>query len=103
MVGNRGNCATRECEREKERERGGQKSGNMRIVYLTEPVNDIKVWLLPIIIRDKSYFVLTSKLSEWKGNHCDYYNCNLIDQNQNISKSHLRKSVARQPGRAKDD
>ena len=55
-------------ERERERERGGRrlKSGNMRIVYLAELVNDIKGWLLLIIIRDNSFFVLTSKLPSGK-------------------------------------
>ena len=67
----------RETERakeiKKEREREGRKNGNMRVVYLAEPVNDMKGWLLSVIIRDNSLFVLASMRSEWKGNACAYY------------------------------
>ena len=45
----------------------------MRIVYLATPVNDIKGWLLLIIVRNNSFFVLTSKLAVWEGNHHSYY------------------------------
>ena len=40
---------------------------------MAEPVNDMKGWLLSVIIRDNSFFVLASKRSEWKGNACAYY------------------------------
>ena len=50
----------------------GQKSGNITVIFLAEPVSDMKGSLLSIIIRDNSFFVLKSKIAEWKGNACGY-------------------------------
>ena len=51
----------------------GQKNGNITVVFLAEPVSDMKGCVLSIIIRDNSFFVLASKRSEWKGDDCGYY------------------------------
>ena len=60
------------AQKGKEADRG-QKSGNITVDFLAEPVSDLKGCVLSVIIRDNSFFVLASKRSDWKGDGCDYY------------------------------
>ena len=60
-------------ERERDRQTDWTENGNITVVFLAEPGSDMKRSLLSIIIRDNSFFVLTSKLADWKGNACGYY------------------------------
>ena len=62
---------------ERERDRG-QKSANITVVFLAEPVSDKKGCVLSVIVRDNSFFVLASKHSEWKGDDCGYYTLHSI-------------------------
>ena len=64
---------------ERERDRQGQKNGNITVVFSAEPVSDMKGCVLSVIIRDNSFFILASKRSEWKGNACAYYTRTFIN------------------------
>ena len=72
------------AQKGKEADRG-QKSGNITVDFLAEPVSDMKGCVLSVIIRDNCFFVLASKRSDWQGDACDYYTIEMLETQKRSS------------------